>query len=53
MQVLDPKEKTILHIPNVNSRESTKDKIREVEQIIEELGEWLRKALIGSGASTP
>jgi hypothetical protein len=33
-------EKTILHIPNVNSRESTKDKIREVEHIIEELGEW-------------
>ncbi len=41
MQVLNPKEKTILHIPNVNSRESTKDKIREVEHIIDELGEWL------------
>jgi superfamily II DNA or RNA helicase len=40
MQVLNPHEKTILHIPNVNSRESTKDKIREVEHIIEELGEW-------------
>lgn len=40
MQVLDPNEKTILHIPNVNSRESTKDKIREVEHIIEELGKW-------------
>jgi superfamily II DNA or RNA helicase len=40
LQVLDPKEKTILHIPNVNSRESTKDKIREVEHILEELGEW-------------
>jgi len=40
MKVLNPKEKTILHIPNVNSRESTKDKIREVEHIIEELGEW-------------
>jgi superfamily II DNA or RNA helicase len=40
MQVLNPKEKTILHIPNVNSRESTKDKIREVEHILEELGEW-------------
>ena len=39
MQVLNPNEKTILHIPNVNSRESTKDKIREVEHIIEELGE--------------
>ncbi len=40
MAVLTPHEKTILHIPNVNSRESTKDKIREVEHIIEELGEW-------------
>lgn len=41
LSVLDPAEKTILHIPNVNSRESTKDKIKEVEHIIEMLGEWL------------
>ena len=40
LKVLDPAEKSIVHIPNVNSRESTKDKIREVEHIIEELGEW-------------
>ena len=40
LRVLDPDEKTIVHIPNVNSRESSKDKIREVEHIIEELGEW-------------
>jgi superfamily II DNA or RNA helicase len=40
LKVLDPAEKTILHIPNVNSRESTKDKIREVEHIIEALGVW-------------
>ncbi|MGG4170118.1 DEAD/DEAH box helicase [Rossellomorea vietnamensis] len=40
LKVLDPSEKTIIHIPNVNSRESTKNKIREVEHIIEELGEW-------------
>ncbi|MRR54173.1 MAG: DEAD/DEAH box helicase [Deltaproteobacteria bacterium] len=40
LKVLDPAEKTIVHIPNVNSRESSKDKIREVEHIIEELGEW-------------
>ncbi|WP_240513182.1 DEAD/DEAH box helicase [Halomonas campaniensis] len=40
LKVLDPAEKTILHIPNVNSRESSKDKVREVEHIIEELGEW-------------
>ena len=40
LNVLDPAEKTIVHIPSVNSRESTKDKIREVEHIIEELGDW-------------
>ncbi|MBG9388375.1 DEAD/DEAH box helicase [Caenimonas aquaedulcis] len=40
LDVLDPAEKTIIHIPNVNSRESTKDKVREVEHIIETLGEW-------------
>ena len=40
LKVLNPEEKTIIHIPNVNSRESTKDKIKEVEHIIEELGEW-------------
>ena len=40
LKVLDPDEKTIIHIPSVNSRESTKDKVKEVEHIIEELGEW-------------
>jgi superfamily II DNA or RNA helicase len=40
LKVLDPTEKTIVHIPSVNSRESTKDKHREVEHIIEELGTW-------------
>lgn len=40
LAVLDPAEKTIVHIPNVNSRESTGQKIKEVEHIIEELGEW-------------
>tara|TARA_R110001583_G_scaffold24480_10_gene89310 strand:- start:3289 stop:5379 length:2091 start_codon:yes stop_codon:yes gene_type:complete len=40
LEVLNPNEKTIIHIPNVNSRESTKDKVREVEHIIEELGDW-------------
>ncbi|EPX79343.1 DEAD/DEAH box helicase [Litoreibacter arenae] len=40
LKVLDPDEKTILHIPNVNSRESTKDKHREVEHILDALGEW-------------
>ena len=40
LSVLDLAEKTIVHIPNVNSRESTKDKHREVEHIIDALGEW-------------
>src|SRR5690348_8925792 len=40
LNVLNAGEKTIIHIPNVNSRESTKDKMREVEHIIEALGEW-------------
>ena len=41
LKVLELGEKTIIHIPSVNSRESTKDKIKEVEHIIEELGDWL------------
>ncbi|MRG71103.1 DEAD/DEAH box helicase [Alphaproteobacteria bacterium HT1-32] len=40
LKVLNPNEKTIIHIPSVNSRESTKDKHREVEHIIDELGDW-------------
>ncbi|VVT29028.1 putative ATP-dependent helicase YeeB [Roseovarius sp. EC-HK134] len=40
LKVLDPTEKTIVHIPNVNSRESTKDKHKEVEHILDTLGEW-------------
>ena len=40
LSVLRADEKTILHIPSVNSRESTKDKIKEVEHIIHTLGEW-------------
>lgn len=40
LSVLNPDEKTIIHIPNVNSRESTKDKIKEVEHVIHELGDW-------------
>jgi len=40
LNVLDPDQKTIIHIPSVNSRESTKDKIREVEHILSALGDW-------------
>ena len=40
LEVLDPAQKTIVHIPNVNARESLGDKIKEVEHILEELGDW-------------
>jgi len=40
LKVLNPAEKTIIHIPSVNSRESTKDKIKEVENIVHALGGW-------------
>ncbi len=40
LKVLNPGEKTIIHIPSVNARESTKDKIKEVEHIIGALGDW-------------
>jgi hypothetical protein len=33
--------KTIVHIPSVNARESTKDKIKEANEIMDALGEWL------------
>jgi hypothetical protein len=39
-KVLDPALKTIVHIPNVNARESLKDKVREVEEIMNAMGEW-------------
>lgn len=39
-KVLDPKLKTIVHIPNVNARESLKDKEREVNEIMSILGDW-------------
>ena len=37
-KVLDTNKKTILHIPNVNAGESTKDKYREVDSIIDHIG---------------
>jgi hypothetical protein len=39
-KVLDPALKTIIHIPNVNARESLKDKEREVNEIMSALGDW-------------
>lgn len=40
LAVLDPAEKTILHIPNVNARESTGEKHKEVDHIIDVLGAY-------------
>ena len=37
--ILDTNKKTILHIPNVNSGESTKDKLKEVDTILDIIGE--------------
>lgn len=38
-KVLDLSKKTIIHIPNVNSRESTKEKYDEVDKIIDIIGD--------------
>ena len=38
MEVLDTDKKTILHIPNVNAGESTKDKYKEVDTILDLIG---------------
>jgi superfamily II DNA or RNA helicase len=40
LKVLDPTEKTIIHIPNVNSRETPADKTTQVDEIMRALGEW-------------
>jgi hypothetical protein len=40
MEVFDPDKKTIIHIPNVNAAESTKEKYVEVDRILDHLGEW-------------
>ena len=39
LDILDTNKKTILHIPNVNSGESTKDKHNEVDKILDVIGE--------------
>lgn len=43
LDILDTTKKTILHIPNVNSGESTKDKEKEVGYIIDAIGEIIRQ----------
>ena len=39
-EVLDTDQKTILHIPNVNAGESTKDKHKEVDSILDIIGSF-------------
>ena len=40
-EVLDTNKKTILHIPSVNSGESTKDKYQEVDKILDSIGDFV------------
>ena len=40
-KVLDLNKKTIIYIPNVNSSESTKEKLMEVDQILSCIGKYL------------
>lgn len=42
-EVLDLSKKTIIHIPNVNSRESTGQKYNEVDQVIDVIGRVIKK----------
>jgi hypothetical protein len=42
-EVLDTDKKTILHIPHIQSGESTKDKHREVDAILDSFGEVVRQ----------
>lgn len=37
-EILDPTKKTIVHIPNVNSMESTGQKLEEVDRVLDVLG---------------
>ena len=43
LEVLDTDKKTILHIPNVNSGESTKDKHSEVDFILDAIGSVIKQ----------
>ena len=42
-EVLDTDRKTILHIPNVNAGESTKEKNKEVDSIIDIIGTFIKQ----------
>ncbi|GAB7261517.1 hypothetical protein DZS_13950 [Dickeya ananatis] len=41
-----PAKKTIIHIPNVNSGESTKDKYGEVDAILDVIGSVIKRDLL-------
>ena len=41
-EVLDTNKKTVIHIPSVNSRESTKDKDNEVDEIYDLIGKHIK-----------
>jgi superfamily II DNA or RNA helicase len=43
LDILDTDKKTILHIPNVNSGESTKDKHNEVNFILDAIGDVIKQ----------
>ncbi len=43
IDILDTDKKTILHIPNVNSGESTKDKHNEVDFILDTIGDVIKQ----------
>jgi len=43
MEILNTDQKTILHIPNVNSGESTKDKHNEVDFILDAIGDMIKQ----------
>jgi superfamily II DNA or RNA helicase len=43
LEILDTDKKTILHIPNVNSGESTKDKHQEVDTILDAIGDVIKE----------
>lgn len=43
LEVLDTNKKTILHIPNVNSGESTKEKHNEVDFILDAIGKVVKQ----------
>ena len=43
LEILDTNKKTILHIPNVNSGESTKDKHNEVNFILDAIGDVIKQ----------